>query len=85
MEGPAIRVDTLEEWREDVEGECDTPDSEELEEVGLQCDSEWAAPLTVEPHFHLPLLRELSLLSCRLEKVPRFVAGAGCGALQLTG
>lgn len=82
VEGPAIKAKTPMEWRESVPALCwdDAPDSEGLEEEGLEDDREWVAPLAVEPHFYLLHLRELSLLSCFLEQIPEFIAGAAAGA-----
>jgi len=90
VEGPAVVLLTQRQWKElrwQTEEWCD--EGSEGESDGGSCDSDTLeqsslgnhlgvfGPLAMpDPGFHLPHLRELSLISCSLKAVPQFVAGA---------
>lgn len=86
VEGEAVRVRTIEEWREHYDRTRDDsgsePDSDELEQEAVEGFMEAYAPIALPgPGFCLPRLGELSLLSCCLRQVPKFVAGAAAGVM----
>lgn len=85
VRGPPFYVQTRFEYKEEawnrglIEGKYDEyegPDSEGLESDAFHDDPLHWTTLSVSSEFHLPQLRQLSLLNCRLEAVPDFVAGA---------
>lgn len=83
VEGPAVELQTIEQWKEQ---HYDTlhryhsteSDSDTLQQESLESHMDAYDPLPMPgSRFCLPHLRELNLLSCGLERVPKFVAGEG--------
>lgn len=82
VQASPVRIQTAQDWRRSMAESSlwglslEVPDSKTLERESFAEDKESAPSLEVGPDFYLPHLQELSLLNCRLLKVPEFIAGA---------
>ncbi|KAI7841251.1 hypothetical protein COHA_005024 [Chlorella ohadii] len=80
VQASPVRIQTAQDWRRSMAESSlwglslEVPDSKTLERESFAEDKESAPSLEVGPDFYLPHLQELSLLNCRLLKVPEFIA-----------